>query len=401
MVLPDLGSLPHLAMTILVMLGLLQGAVGLWLLRRLALRRRQPVGAQPGVSVLKPLCGDEPLLESALASVCAQNYPNFQVVFGVHDAHDPALAVVERVRARFPDCDIEVVSDATQHGSNRKVGNLLNMLAAARHDTLVIADSDVHVAPDWLESLVTTLQRPGVGLATSLYTGVAADHGLAAQLGAMQISHSFLPGAVLARAMGRQDCLGANMALDRQLLARIGGLEALRDELADDAVLGQLVLEAGLKVALAPTVPATTVPETRLRDLWRHELRWARTIRALEPAGQAASVLQYPLAWAMLGMAFSGFAEWNVGVFLLAWTLRAAIALSGETALGRLGGVVTPAAFWLLPFRDLLSVSVTVASFAGNRVIWRGQVMSAHILHGQPMGTTLRPSSGRLVPEEG
>ena len=124
------------------------------------------------VTVLKPLHGDEPLLEEALASVCRQDYPAWQVVFGVQDRADTALPVVRRLRARFPDRDIAVVVDPTPHGPNRKVANLINMLPAAKHDVLVIADLDVHVAPDWLRRLVAALEGPGVGVATTVYTGL-------------------------------------------------------------------------------------------------------------------------------------------------------------------------------------------------------------------------------------
>ena len=257
--------------------------------------------------------GDEPLLEQALASVCAQDYPEYQVVFGVSDAADPALSVVARLRARFPECDIAVVVDPARHGTNGKVGNLINMLPRAKHAVLAIADSDLHVQPDYLARLADALAEPGTGLVTTLYTGLPAGRRLAQRLGATQITHYFLPGALLARAMGRQDCLGATMMLRRSTLERIGGLQALADHLADDQVLGRLVAALGLGVRLAVTVPATTVPETRLRDLLRHELRWARTIRALEPAAFAASVLQYPLFWAMLAIALAPRCRLGVG----------------------------------------------------------------------------------------
>ena len=128
------------------------------------------------VTVLKPLYGDEPLLEQALASVCQQDYPEWQVVFGVQDRADTAMPVVQRLQNRFPECDIAVVVDPTRHGPNGKVGNLINMLAAAKHDVLVIADSDVHVARDWLWRLIAALVAPGVGLVTTVYTGLPA-HG--------------------------------------------------------------------------------------------------------------------------------------------------------------------------------------------------------------------------------
>ena len=306
---------------VLAGIGLVEALVVSRLVAVFARRPTVPPFARPPVTVLKPLHGDEPLLEEALTTLCRQDYPEFQIVFGVRDAADPAIAVVRRLQTRFPDLPITLTIDATLHGRNRKVGNLINMMPAARHDVLVIADADIHVRPDYLDRLLAALQQPGVGLVTVLYAGlpVIAEPGaraschdgnpgstLPGRLGATQITHGFLPGAVLARALGRQDCFGATMCLRRHVLEAIGGFPALVDHLADDNVLGRRVAALGLIIALADTVSLTTVPETSLRALFRHELRWARTIRALEPAGFAASVLQYPLAWALLTILLTG-----------------------------------------------------------------------------------------------
>jgi ceramide glucosyltransferase len=358
--------------------GLAQALVAARLVARFARGKRIAPASRPPVTVLKPLYGDEPLLEPALASICRQDYPQWQVVFGVQRADDPAVAVVDRLRTRFPDCDIALVIDPTLHGVNHKVGNLINMLPAARHDVLVIADSDVHVRLDYLDRLVAALARPGVGLVTTLYAGLPASRCLPALLGATQITHGFLPGAVLARALGRQDCLGATMCLRRQDLARCGGLRGLVDHLADDAVLGHRVAALGLQVVLADTVPLTTVPEETMRALFRHELRWARTIRALEPAAFAASVLQYPLAWGLIAVVLAGGASWSLGVLAVAWIARAAAAGMIDRALAPQWSGEASAApvfhcpVWLLPARDLLSVIVMLASYGGRRVEWRG-----------------------------
>jgi len=366
--------------------GLVQGGVGAVLVRRFSHRPgAEPVAVAPA-TVLKPLHGDEPLLEEALASVCRQNYPVWQLVFGVQDSGDSALPVVRRLQGRFPDCDIAAVVDGTAHGPNRKVANLINMLPAAKHGVLVIADADVHVAPDWLRRVVAALERPGVGLVTTVYTGLPACRPLppppsregrgrlgVSRLGALQINQYFLPGALLARGMGRQDCLGATMALRRETLERIGGFAALVNHLADDNVLGRLVQGLGLRVALADTIPATTVAETSLGALWRHELRWARTIRALEPVPFAASVLQYPLVWGLLVVLVSGGALWSLAWFVVAWGVRAVIARGIDRALG----LANPTPLWLLPLRELMSVAVMVASYAGRRVDWRGHTMQA------------------------
>jgi ceramide glucosyltransferase len=360
---------------VLVVAGCAQAFAGTWAVRRFRAAPAPVSGARPAITVLKPLHGDEPLLEAALASVCAQDYPRFQVVFGVQTPADPALGVVDRLRHRFPACDIAVVVDSAAHGMNRKVGNLMNMLAAARHDVLVIGDSDVHCEADFLARVADTLAQPGTGLVTTLYTGVPGAGVLTGRLGASWISHTFLPGAMLARMLGRQDCLGATMALRRDTLAAIGGFAALVDHLADDHRLGRLVRQAGLAVRLAPTVPATTVPETELAALLRHELRWARTLRALVPLPFALSAVQFPLFWAGLAMLLSAGAGWTWILFLLAWGARAAAAWAIDDALGLTQPARAPV--WLLPLRDWLSVGVMLASYGGNRVEWRGQVLLA------------------------
>jgi ceramide glucosyltransferase len=345
-------------------------------------RFARPVAGQPTesmpITILKPLHGREPLLEEALTTLCEQDYgPSFQIVFGVQDAEDRAIPVVHALRARFPNRDIELVIDTARHGANPKVSNLINMLPSARHDILVIADSDAHVRPGYLQQLAWALDRPGVGLVTTLYNGLPAFRTMAALLGVAQ-TQSFLPGVLLGRALGRQDCMGATMCLRRETLNRIGGLAALKDHLADDQVLGRLILGAGLDVALANTIVATTVPERTLSALWWHELRWARTIRTLEPAAFAASVLQYPLFLAALTVIASGFAIWALGLFAIVWAIRAVGATGIDRALaGMLGGLAFRCPLWLLPLRDLLSAAEWIASHTGRRVDWRGQSLRA------------------------
>ncbi len=380
--LADAASLVADLAGLIVLCGVLIVIAGAVAVRRFAARRftagpAEPAHRRPAVTILKPLCGDEPLLEAALASICDQRYPAFQVVFGVHDANDPALRTVTRIRERYPACDVTVVVDAALHGPNRKIGNLVNMLPAARHDMLVFSDSDLHVSADYLDRIVAALDRPGVGLVTTLCRGLPTSPGRASRLGATGISHSFLPGALLARALGREDCLGTTMALRRDTLAGVGGLASLVRHLADDNVLAQRVRQLGLGVGLADTVPMTAVPEASLRALWQHELRWARTIRALEPVLYAASTVQYPLFWAVAAIVLSGGSGWFVGLFAAAWLVRAAAALSTDQALRRPHQPAIRTPVWLLPLRDVVSVSQVVASYLGARVVWRGHVMHA------------------------
>jgi ceramide glucosyltransferase len=373
--------------------GVIQSGFGLLAVARFATASGRSIASgragspQPGVSVLKPLHGSEPLLEQALSSFCAQRYPVFEVVFGAASPTDPALAVARRIEPRFPGSTIKIVADPVRHGANGKVSNLINMMRAAHHEVIVVSDSDMHVTPNYLESVVDTLASPGTGLVTAVYTGMPVDRSIAARLGASAINHSFLPGALLSRWLGRGDCLGATMALRRETLANVGGFEALVDHLADDNELGRRVRGLGLVVRLAPALPATTVAETTLAELWWHELRWGRTIRALLPGPYAASALQYPIFWAMASVLLAAAAPWSVVVLVASWTARAGTARAIDRVLGL--GVHAP--IWLMPLRDVLSMAVLAASFAGSGVRWRGEILRA----GRPRERSVASESGR------
>ncbi len=325
----------------------------------------------PHVTVLKPLHGVEPMLSDALESFFRQDYPGFQIVFGVQRANDAAIAVVERLCRAYPAVDAMLVVNPRPHGTNRKIANLINMFPAARHDVLVVSDSDMHVAPDYLRQVIAVLEQPGVGLVTTIYSGLPASRDLTRQLGAAYITQIFASGALLARFLGRQDCLGATMALSRATLASIGGFAGLSPFVADDGVLGRRVRALGLQIRLAPTVPATTVTEAGLGALFRHELRWARTIRAMAPVGFVLSAIQYPVVWSALAVAVSGFRLWALALLATACVVRIVSGRLIETALG-----AVPTTLALAPLRDLLSVIVMAAAFFDDEVAWRGQVLS-------------------------
>ncbi len=325
--------------------------------------------ASPPATLLKPLHGDEPMLEEALATFFAQDYPGLQIVFGVQRSDDAAIRVVERLRARFPEVDATLVIDSTRHGPNRKVDNLINMRPFAKHALLVISDADIHADPGMIRSVLAPLRDPSIGLATTLYTGLPASRRLTRLLGAAQINQAFLPGALLGRAMGREDCLGAVMALSAGTLDAIGGFPALSPHLADDAVLGRKVRGLGLHVALARSVPATSVIENNFAELFSHELRWGRTVRSQAPVGYPMSIVQAPIAWALLAAIASGLSAVSLGLLAAVWTLRHLLGSDTERRL--CGRSLTP--FWVAPLRDLLSVAVIVISHASGRVAWRGQ----------------------------
>jgi ceramide glucosyltransferase len=355
------------------LIGVLQQVVGTVLVARFVSRPVPAPETRPPVSLLKPLCGVEPLTELALESFFLIEYPAYQIVFGVHSAADPVLDIVARLRARYPARDVALVIDAAIHGSNRKISNLMNMLPAASYEMLVMSDADIHVPPYFLDRVVAALQAPNVGLVTTLYTALAGTPRLATAMGANQINYNFLPGALLARKLGREDCLGVTMALSKTVLAQIGGLAAVANHLGDDQVLGRLVRAQGYKLTLAQVIPATTVPEANFEALLRHELRWARTIRALVPIPYAASVLQISLFWALLGVVACHGRLWAWGLFFAVLLIRYGLARRIDRTLG----LAKAGEAWLFLVRDVVSAIIYVASFLGNTVDWRGQRMTA------------------------
>jgi ceramide glucosyltransferase len=330
-------------------------------------RRDLPQPRQsPPVSILKPLYGAEPGLYENLLSAAEQDYPVHQLVLGVADPKDGAVPVARALISDRPHSDIALVVAPQRHGSNAKISNLQNMLPAARYDILVIADSDIRVGRGYLAAVVAPLLAPRTGLVTCLYRGVSSG-GPWSELGALFVNFGFLPAALLAEALGAGGgCFGATMALRRSVLAGCGGFARLRDELADDYRLGEAVRALGLEVVLSRFLVDTRVWEPTFRDLWRHELRWARTMRSVAPIGYAGSILMYPIAIAAFAAVASRFALTACAFLAISCLLRW---ISARLIAGALGLATTK--LWLLPVRDLLSFAVFVASFLGRSVVWR------------------------------
>jgi ceramide glucosyltransferase len=332
--------------------------------------RRRSIGGKTDVpvTILKPLYGDEKLLYEALGSFCRQDYPTYQIVFGVRDPNDAALKVVRRLQAELPHVDIEVVIDAMLHGQNRKISNLINMVARAKYDLYVISDSDMHVTPDYLGKVVAEFARPNVGVVTSLYTAKAVGTGFVSDLAVSNINHLFFPSALVGMWLGRADCFGATMAFTRQTLTEIGGWDALANQLADDYVLGHKAKAMGYDVALAPVLPATTIAENDFHSLFVHELRWLRTIRAMVPVGFVAGLIQYPVAFALLACVAGGWTG-NETMLLVATAVTRIAAAGIVDRILKLA----PVPFWLTPLRDVIAFVIVLASFCGRQVQWRGQ----------------------------
>lgn len=325
-----------------------------------------PDGAA-GASVLKPLCGAEPRLYENLATFCRQQHPCYQLVFGVRDASDPAIAVVRRLQADFPNCDIALAIDNSAHGSNPKVSNLINMLPHARHKHLVLADSDIAVPPDYLARVTAPLAQGATGVVTCLYQGRAINKGWP-QLGAQFIDDWFAPSVRIAHGGGsRSFAFGATIALRRDALQAIGGFEALKDRLADDYWLGELTRRAGLQTVLSDVVVTTDVTERTLQDLWRHELRWMRTIRSLNPAGFAFTFITFSWPMLLLGL--------TLGHGPLGWTLFTIGAIVRSVHAGSVSAALRA------PLRDALLLAEWAAALTGSRVRWRQQTLSVHDAH--------------------
>lgn len=359
----------------LLLAGSAIGCVYLWYACHAVERfsRRRPPRAETlsPVSVLKPLRGEDSALMDNLRSFCRQDYPIFQIVFGVADPDDPAVAVVRALMAEFPACDLALVVNPRRNGANFKIANLSNMLPSARYEILVIADSDMRVTPDYLAAVTAPLVQqpaaePATGLVTCLYRGVSSG-GVWSDLACLHINHGFLPQAVAAETLGiGAGCFGATMALKRSTLDAVGSWDALVNTLADDHVLGREVGRLGLTVDLSPYLVDDIVDEPSLAALFRHELRWARTIRLVAPKGFLGSVVTYPVPLAALATALGVLPVAAPAMLLVALMCRLLAALRVNRALR-----LSHAGLWLLPVRDLLSFAVFIASFLGRNVAWR------------------------------
>ena len=332
----------------------------------------------PDLTILKPLHGDEAGLYENLASFCEQDYSGaIQIVFGVENPNDPAIAVVERLRAAYPGQALELVVEPRAVGSNPKVANLINISGRIAHDIVVLADSDIRVRRDYLARLVGALERQGGGAVSCPYYGISTGS-LWSHLAQLTIDSHFLPGVVVgARLKLSKPCLGSTIALRRSSLSAIGGFEPLADCLADDYVLGELLREQGEPVSVLPFAVGHVCAESSIVELWRHELRWALTIRTVDPFGYLGWTVSHAFPLALIAWLLGG--GWPaVGLTVAALACRAVLIFAAERGYG-----LPPHPYWLIPVRDLLSFAVFVAGFVARDVSWRGhhyELMSEGIL---------------------
>jgi ceramide glucosyltransferase len=326
----------------------------------------------PPISILKPLKGTDPGMYEAFRSHCLQDYPQYEILFGVSDANDAALALVTQLKTEFPERDIRVVCCTQNLGANTKVSNLAQMLPQAGYEHLLVNDSDICVEAEYLKSVIAPLADGATGLVTCLYRGKASQT-LGSRLEALGIGTDFAAGVLTARSLegGIRFGMGSTLAFRRTDLISVGGFEVLLDYLADDYQLG-FRLAAEKKVALSETVVETSLPAYSLRDFWHHQLRWARTIRDSRRLGYLGLIFTFGLPWALLTVILAHGARWSWGLLAASVALR----LLQAVTTGRLclhdRQIVRM--LWLLPLRDLLAAAVWLASLMGHTIRWRGEM---------------------------
>jgi ceramide glucosyltransferase len=332
------------------------------------------------ISVLKPLCGLEPRLYANLETFCRQTHPQFQLLFGVSSASDPAVGVVNRLRAAYPELDITLVVNDSVHGVNLKVSNLINLAQHARHEVIVIADSDIAVPPDYLHTVSAPLASGQVGVVTCLYRARRVGD-VWARLGALFIDEWFVPSVHVARAVGTSRFgFGATLALRRETLDAIGGFHELKDCVADDFWLAEYVRELGLRTHVSELTVTTDVTERDLPSLWLRETRWLRTIRSINPLGFAFLFITFTTPWLiaswLLGLGF----DWSGGSIAdstadMIVDLSTSFGLSARLLL-HWRNTRDWRSFWrdlpLIPLRDLLLSAEWIAAAFGSHVMWRG-----------------------------
>jgi ceramide glucosyltransferase len=339
-----------------------------------AARRSEPgQGAEftPPISILKPIRGLDRETYENYASFCQQDYPEFEILFGVSDANDPAIPVIERIVRDFPSRPIRLLIGSDAIGVSDKANKLCRMAREARYEILLVSDSDVRVEPEFLLAVAAPFRDAGSGGVTCLYRG-DAEGCFAATLEALGNSTDFAPGVLVASTFGELDfMLGAVMATTKTQLAAIGGFESLADYFCDDYELGNRIAAAGEKVVLSSFPVSIVYPRESLGQAFRHQLRWNLSIRYSRPWGHFGLLFSQGLPWAVLGAVLApsaAFAGSYLGAYLV---LRCALAF----IVGVWGMQDETVRRWwrLLPLRDLFAFAVWVASFFPQRIHWRGR----------------------------
>ena len=318
----------------------------------------------PGISILKPVCGLDSGFEEAIRSHAAQNYPEFEILFGVADLEDPAVPAIRRLAADYPSVRIRLMHSARE-APNRKVALLEALSGEAAYPVVLVNDSDIQAPDDYLRRIVGSLEDPGVGLVTCLYRGWSENW--PGRFEALGIATDFVPSVLVAPLAGVNEfALGSTLLLRRARLDEIGGFASLADYLADDYQLGKRIRAAGYRIELSGVVVSTRLSDTTWSGVWRHQLRWRRTIRVSKGLGYLGIPVTLATLWSAVAAAL-GF--WPIGLALLGVRLAA----GWLTGVGILRCPITARYFWLIPCWDLWAGALWLAGLAGRTVEWRGR----------------------------
>jgi ceramide glucosyltransferase len=338
-------------------------------LRFLAARRPTPSAMEP-ISILKPLAGLDPGLESNLRTCFEQDYPAFEILFAVREADDPSVAVVERLREEYPHVRTRLLITGEPPYANAKVFSLDRMMAAASNDLLVMSDSDIRTGRDLLRTVAREFQDPALGIATCPYRAVSGPS-FWSRIEAIGMNTDFLAGILVARVLeGMQFAVGPTIAARRSALASIGGFDRLKDYLAEDFVMGKFAAEAGHGVILSAGVVEHHIGSTDFAHNAAHRLRWTRSTRRSRPWGYVGQLFTMPLALA-LALVVADVSYWPVALAGLAVRFAAAYVISARVLHAKLNWL-------LLPVEDLAVFCFWVAGFFGNTIIWRDRRYKLH-----------------------
>ena len=370
---PPISTFIAAVCAVLAVAGTAYFVLTIWAAKRYLATLGRPSNSRfiPPVSILKSLKGVDPHMYAAFRSHCTLDYPEYELLFGVQDVGEPALALVEKLKEEFPQRQVRVVQCPQVLGMNGKVSTLAQMLPQAQHEHIIINDSDILVPRDYLSRVAAPFAAPDVGMVTALYRALPGKT-LGSRLEALGLATEFAGAVLLAREMegGIRFGLGATLATTKTAIQQIGGLEAIVDYIADDYELGSRIAAKGHRIELAQTIVETALPDYSFAEFWSHQLRWARTVKACRPAQYMGLLFTLGLPWAVLAVIASPLNWWAWLVFGVAAVTRFASAWFVPTRV--LEDTQIARDLWLVPVRDFVALAIWVSSYMGNTVEWRG-----------------------------
>jgi ceramide glucosyltransferase len=327
----------------------------------------------PAVSILKPVRGVDREAYQNFVSFCQLDYPEYEIVFAVSDQDDEVIPWIEKLQRTFPAREIRLLTGAAQVGANSKVNKLCQLAKEARHEILVISDSDARVEPDYLREMVAPLAKPDVGVVTSLFRGMTGGSFFSV-IDALGVPAESAPGALVARKLegNMKFAFGWSMATTKRHLAEIGGFEAIADHHSDDFELGNRIAAKGYRVELMRKWIWMVFPRETLRQFLQHELRWSIGLRNVRKVGYLGLALTFGLPWTVL--AAWAATKWQVSAAYLAAYVVLRLAMAWTSGVWGVGDPVTQQNLWLVPLRDLVNFGVWLAGFFSNTIHWRGLV---------------------------